>query len=127
MWRFCYCFVPRTSAIDGAESAGHVARSGPEIPSGARIAGAKVTVESADLSTEREMETSERGEFRVDALLPGEYWVRIEAADFQSAETRVDVQVSSGRDIDVVLKPVGVHQEVNVSGEASSITTQPWM
>src|SRR5580700_4709146 len=93
--------------------------------SGARIPGAKVTVESAGLSTEREAETSERGEFRVDDLPPGEYRVRIEAANFQIAESRVVVQVSSGRDIDVVLKTAGVHQEVNVSGEASSITTQP--
>src|SRR6202166_3207861 len=93
--------------------------------SGARIPGAKVTVESAGLSTEREVETSERGEFRVDGLLPGEYRIRVEAANFQVAESRVVVQVSSGRDIDVVLKPAGVHQEVNVSGEASSITTQP--
>src|ERR1700724_1475119 len=93
--------------------------------SGARIPSAKVTVESAGLSTEREVQTSERGEFRVDDLLPGEYWVRVEAAGFQVAESRVVGQVSSGRDIDVVLKPTGVHQEVNVSGEASSITTQP--
>jgi outer membrane receptor protein involved in Fe transport len=93
--------------------------------SGARIPGAKVAVQSAGLSTEREMETSERGEFRVDDLLPGEYRVRVEAAGFQVAESRVVVQVSSGRDIDVVLKPTGVHQEVNVSGEPSSITTQP--
>src|SRR6202140_1439222 len=93
--------------------------------SGARIPGAKVTVESAGLSTEREVQTSEHGEFRVDGLLPGEYWVRVKAAGFEVAESRVVVQVSSGRDIDVVLKPTGVHQEVNVSGEASSITTQP--
>ena len=93
--------------------------------SGARIPRATITVVSAGLSTEREVETSERGEFRVDDLLPGEYRVRVEAADFQVAESRVVVQVSSSRDIDVVLKPAGVHQEVNVSGEASSITTQP--
>ncbi|HTG29439.1 MAG TPA: carboxypeptidase-like regulatory domain-containing protein, partial [Methylomirabilota bacterium] len=93
--------------------------------SGARIPRAKVTVEATGLSTERKVETSERGEFRVDDLLPGEYRVRVEAADFQVAESRVVVQVSSSRDIDVVLKPAGVHQEVNVSGEASSITTQP--
>src|SRR3984893_19396364 len=64
--------------------------------SGARIPSAKVIVESAGLSTEREVETSERGEFRVDALLPGEYRVRVEAADFQIAESRVVVQGSCG-------------------------------
>ena len=93
--------------------------------SGARIPSAKVIVESAGLSTEREVETSERGEFRVDGLLPGEYRVRVQAAGFQLVESHVIVQVSSARDIDVVLKPTGVHQEINVSGEASSITTQP--
>src|ERR1700733_9562264 len=66
--------------------------------SGARIPSAKVTVKSAGLSTEREVETSERGEFRVDDLPPGEYRVRIEAANFQIAESHVVVQVSSGRD-----------------------------
>src|SRR6202790_3649064 len=61
--------------------------------SGARIPGAKITVESAGLSTERQVEASERGEFRADGLLPGEYRVRVEAADFQVAESRVVVQV----------------------------------
>ena len=93
--------------------------------SGARIPSAIITVQSAGLSTERQVQTSARGEFRLDDLLPGEYRVRVEAADFQVAVSRVVVQVSSARDIDVVLKPAGVHQEVSVSGEASSITTQP--
>ena len=92
---------------------------------GGRISGAKIIVTSADLSTERETKSSDRGEFRVDDLLPGEYRVRVEAAAFAAAESRVEVQVSSGRDVNVTLKPAGVHQEVNVSAEASSITTQP--
>src|ERR1700733_1611606 len=92
---------------------------------GGRISGAKIMVTSADLSTERETKSSDRGEFRVDDLLPGEYRVRVEAAAFAAAGSRVEVQVSSGRDVNVTLKPAGVHQEVNVSAEASSITTQP--
>ena len=35
------------------------------------------------------------------------------------------VQLSSGRDISVLLKPASVRQQVSVSGEASSVTTQP--
>src|ERR1700731_5125415 len=60
--------------------------------SGARIPGAVITVQSAGLSTERQAQTSARGEFRVDDLLPGVYRVRVEAADFQVAESRVVVR-----------------------------------
>jgi hypothetical protein len=93
--------------------------------SGGRIAGAKILVTSADSSTEREVETSDRGEFRVDDLLPGKYRVRIEKAAFEATESRVEVQVSSTFDVNVTMKPAGVHQEVSVNAEGSSITTQP--
>jgi Carboxypeptidase regulatory-like domain/TonB dependent receptor len=93
--------------------------------SGGRISGAKIIVTSADSSTDREVESSDRGEFHVDDLLPGEYHVRAEMTAFQPAESRVEVQVSTGRDINVTLKPASVHQEVNVNAEASSITMQP--
>ena len=93
--------------------------------SGGRVSGATIIVTSADFSTERQTKSSDRGEFRVADLLPGEYRVRVEATAFAAAESRVEVQVSSGRDINVTLKPAGVHQEVNVSAEGSSITTQP--
>src|ERR1700686_802097 len=70
----------------GAQNPRGTLRGVVQDSSGARIAGAKVAVESADLSTERQVETSERGEFRVDGLLPGAYRVRVEAANFQVAE-----------------------------------------
>src|SRR5882672_8428623 len=66
--------------------------------SGGRISGAKVIVTSADSSSERNAETSDRGEFRVDDLLPGAYRVRIESAGFEPVESRVEVQVSSTYD-----------------------------
>jgi hypothetical protein len=93
--------------------------------SGGRVAGAKIVVTSADGSTEREVETSDRGEFRVDDLLPGRYVVRINVQGFEPVKSRVEVQLSSARDVNVTLKPGSVRQEVKVSAEASSITTQP--
>jgi len=93
--------------------------------SGGRIRGAKIIVTSADWSTERETESSDRGEFRVDNLLPGEYRVRVEATAFAPVESHLEVQASSGRDMNVTLNPAGVRQEVKVSEAASSITTQP--
>ncbi len=93
--------------------------------SGGRISGANVMVTSADASTERKVKTSERGEFRVDDLLPGRYVVRIELQGCEPVESRVEVQLSSARDVNVTLKPGSVRQEVKVSAEASSITMQP--
>jgi TonB dependent receptor len=57
--------------------------------------------------------------------LPGRYAVRINVQGFEPVESRVEVQLSSARDVNVTLKPGSVRQEVKVSAEASSITTQP--
>ena len=93
--------------------------------SGGRIAGAKISVTSSDSSVDREVQTGERGEFRIDDLLPGRYRVRIAATGFQQVESNVEVQLSSARDISVLLKPASVREQVNVSAGASSVTTQP--
>ncbi|MDP9146861.1 MAG: TonB-dependent receptor, partial [Acidobacteriota bacterium] len=92
---------------------------------GAAVGGANITVEAADSSIRREMRANARGEFRVDDLIPGEYLVRVEAKDFQAAAARVEVQVSSGRELRVTLKPESIHEEVSVSAEGSSVATQP--
>lgn len=92
---------------------------------GGRISGARIIVASADSLTEREAITSERGEFRVDDLLPGTYSVRVQQPGFEPVETRVEVQLSSARDLNVKLSPAGVHQEVHVNDRADSISSQP--
>jgi hypothetical protein len=92
---------------------------------GGRVAGAKVIVLSQDSSREREIRTNDRGEFRADDLLPGAYSVRVEAKGFGSVEAHLEVQLSSARDVNVTLHPAGVRQEVSVSAEGSSITSQP--
>ncbi|HEY1658565.1 MAG TPA: carboxypeptidase regulatory-like domain-containing protein [Candidatus Sulfotelmatobacter sp.] len=91
--------------------------------SGARVASARVVVQLAGSSVQREAE-SVGGEFRLDDLLPGSYRVTITAAGFASAEAEVGVAVANVRDITVTLKPAAVQQSVNVRGESSSITTE---
>src|ERR1700730_15057822 len=107
-----------------AQSPRGTLRGSVQDASGGRISGAKIRILSSHSSTEREVETSDRGEFRIDDLFPDTYRVRVEARDFQPAEATVEVRVRSGRDINVKLKPASLHQEVTASGEASSITTQ---
>src|ERR1700722_17861701 len=79
---FCAVFTPFLAAQNPRGTLRGVVQDA----SGGRIAGAKIFVTSADSSNQRQIETGDRGEFRVDDLLPGEYRVRVEAANFQVAE-----------------------------------------
>jgi hypothetical protein len=89
-----------------------------------RVPGAKIVVQAAESSLERETSSDSRGEFRLDDLLPGTYRLRVNASGFAEASAGVDVAVSTVREITVTLKPQAVQQTVNVPGQASSITTQ---
>jgi Carboxypeptidase regulatory-like domain/TonB dependent receptor len=92
---------------------------------GAHIPGAKIVVQLAGSSFRRYASTEDRGEFRLDDLLPGDYRVVVTASGFAPAQNQVAVAVATVRDITIVLKPPSVRESVEVQGEVSSITTQP--
>ncbi len=92
---------------------------------GARIPGAHIVVESAGSSLRREAVSEDRGEFRLDDLLPGAYHITASAAGFVTANADVSVAVSSVRDVTVTLKAAAPGETVSVQGQSSSITTQP--
>jgi hypothetical protein len=92
---------------------------------GARIPSAKITVESADSSMRRETASEDRGEFRIDDLLPGVYHLTVNAAGFAQAQADVSIAVSSVREVTVALKPAAEPESISVESQASSITTQP--
>jgi hypothetical protein len=92
---------------------------------GGRIAGAKVVAQSQTSSLSGEATSNERGEFRVEGLLPGAYHITVTAQAFAEASADVDVAVSMVRDLTVTLKPAGAPESVNVEGKAaSSITSE---
>jgi hypothetical protein len=92
--------------------------------SGARVPSARVVVQSTGSSVTREATANDRGEFRIEGLLPGSYHVAVTAKGFAEATADVNVAVTVVRDIAVTLKPASEHETVNVQGNASSITTQ---
>src|SRR5271157_3933909 len=92
--------------------------------SAARVAGARVVVQSIGSSISREAAANERGEFRIEGLLPGSYRVTVTAKGFAQATANVDVAVSLVRDIAVTLQPESERETVNVRGNSSSITTE---
>jgi hypothetical protein len=92
--------------------------------SAARVAGARVDVQSTGSALSRETRADERGEFRIDGLLPGSYRVTVTAKGFAQATAKVEVAVSLVRDISVTLKPESGPQTVDVQGNTSSIATE---
>jgi len=92
---------------------------------GARVASARVVAKLANSSLGREATTEDRGEFRLDDLVPGTYHLTVNAAGFAPAQARVIVAVASVRDITVALKPSSVQETVKVLGETSSIASAP--
>jgi hypothetical protein len=92
---------------------------------GARIANATIVAQSFDSSLRREAHSEDRGEFRIDDLLPGRYRIVVSASGFSDAVAEVPIAVSSVREITVTLKPAASAQSVTVKGQSSSITTEP--
>jgi hypothetical protein len=92
---------------------------------GARIASAKIEAQLLGSSVQRAANSEDRGEFRLDDLLPGNYRIVVSAAGFAPAQADVVIAVATVRDITVTMKPSSVQQTVRVQGETSSIATEP--
>lgn len=95
-----------------------------EDASAARVAGAQIVVESIASSITRGSMANDRGEFRIEGLLPGRYRVTVTAKGFARATADVDVAVSVVRDISVTLTLQRPRETVNVQGNPSSITEE---
>jgi len=97
-----------------------------EDQSGGRVTGARVVVQltGTGSSITRETMANDRGEFRIDGLLPGRYHVTVSAKGFAEATDDISAAVSVVRDMTITLKPAGAHETVSVQASPSSITTE---
>jgi Carboxypeptidase regulatory-like domain len=91
---------------------------------GARVAGAAVSVQAAGSPVSRSATTNRSGEFLIVGLAPGSYRVTVTAADFAQATSQVEVTVSQVRNLRVTLKPEGGQETVRVQSSPSSITAE---
>ena len=92
---------------------------------GGRIPGAQITIHAVDSSADRQAVADDRGEFRLDDLLPGVYALSVGADGFAPTSSGVRIAVGAVREVTVTLQPSILKQSVTVEGQASSITTQP--
>jgi Carboxypeptidase regulatory-like domain/TonB dependent receptor len=91
---------------------------------GARIPSARIIAQLSGSNVQREATSEDRGEFRLDDLLPGNYHITIHAPGFAPAQADVSISVATVRDITVTMT-LSVQETVKVQAETSSITTQP--
>jgi len=121
---FLICVGAFFPALTYAQNPNGTLRGEVQDASAARVPGARVVVQSRGSSIIREAAANERGEFRIEGLLPGSYRVTVTAEGFSQATADVDVAVSLVRDVTVTLKPERGHETVTVQGKESSITTE---
>ncbi len=87
-------------------------------PSGAVVAGAKVTVKNVGTGLERTTDTSADGSYALPELPIGTYTVTITLTGFETAVTTgVVVDVSTERRVDAALKTGAVSTRVEVAGD----------
>jgi len=94
---------------------------------GSGVSGATVKVTSQQTGQVRSSNTDSSGHYLVPLLPVGVFTVRVDAASFQSAESKdLHLQVDEARELDFKLMPATVVTTVTVSGEAVAVeTTNP--
>lgn len=91
-------------------------------PNGAVIAGATVTLTSIQTTVARTTTTNNEGLFRFDAVDPGTYSIKFNAAGFGDV-TKTNVPVSAGQvaDVSTTLSPGGQQVVVDVTADAGAL------
>jgi hypothetical protein len=95
--------------------------------SGAGVPGASVVATSQGTGLARDGKTDNAGHYLIPLLPVGTYTVRVDAAGFQSAESKdLHLQIDEARELDFSLAPATVVTTVAVTGEAVAVeTTNP--
>jgi hypothetical protein len=91
-------------------------------PQGNPVAGAQVTIRSADFTSARTLTTSETGTFTAPLLNPGAYTVEVKAPAFRLKKpARITLGVGSSVRIAIQLGIAGASENVTVSGHGPTV------
>src|SRR5216684_4006554 len=94
-------------------------------PTGAAIAGAKVTIRSTDSGLSRSVKTDNAGRFNFPQLKPGPYAVKAEADQFEARDHEsVLAGLGQKQTVDFTLKIATASQNVTVTADAPLINPQ---
>ena len=93
--------------------------------SGARVAGASVSLSQEKFAVSRTSRADAQGETRFEPLQPGSYTVTVSATGFAESSAGVVVAVSSQPVVVVTLHPQSVRESVEVRDRGPSLASQP--
>jgi len=92
--------------------------------SGSSVSGATVTATSQGTGLARDVKTDSTGHYLIPLLPVGTYTVRVDFANFQSAESKnLKLDVDQARELDFTLAPATVVSAVTVTGDAVAVET----
>ena len=92
--------------------------------SGGTVPNAKITITNMDTAEARSVNTGGDGAYRVPALRPGNYAIKVEAAGFRTSNTTgLVLTVAQELVTNVVLQVGAAAQEITVTGEAPVVNT----
>ena len=93
---------------------------------GAVLGGASVTAKNRGTGIAKTVTTTDKGEFEIGPLTPGDYEVTVEASGFtKTIEESITVNIGSRVTFNVALNPAGAEDVVTVSGEAGEPLKRP--
>src|SRR5215218_2688455 len=91
-------------------------------PNGAVIAGAQVTLTSAQTKLNRVTTSNSEGIYRFEAVDPGTYSIKVSSVGFGDVEsTGVEVMANQTSDISLQLAPSGQHATVDITTDAGQL------
>ena len=91
-------------------------------PNGAVIAGAQVTLTSAQTKLSRVTTSNSEGIYRFEAVDPGTYSIKISSVGFGDVEsTGIEVMANQTADVPVKLAPSGQHATVDITADAGQL------
>src|SRR5712671_6741546 len=113
-----------TAAAHAQESGGATINGAVTDPSGAVIAGAKITASQPATGAQRTTKTSSAGVYSLSALAVGSYDVTVEATGFKQARfAAIPVSVGAVVTLDAHLEVGSVQDVLNVSDDAPVVET----
>ena len=118
-----FLLLPSTLFAQSTISTGNINGSVTD-PSGAAVAGAKVTITRTDTGVSTDVTTNSSGFYNSGSITAGNYTVRVQAKGFATSETKVPVQIGNNSAVNFKLQVGAESTTVNVEAAAVGVNTE---
>jgi hypothetical protein len=121
---FCITLLAASLTVFGQTTGSATLRGVVKDPQGALVRGATMTLTNDRTKDERKATSNDDGSYTFSALAPGDYTLKVEASGFKTSETKVSVETSSVRALDITTE-IGQQSEiVTVTAGADQLQTE---